>query len=971
VKPQLPAPVNWQDFEDLCFDLWREIWRDPNTQKHGRLGQPQAGVDIFGRPNRSKKWAGVQCKGKDNYTAKRLTARELREEVKKAKRFRPALSEYAIATTAPRDAKTQELARQITEEHQMQRLFSVNVYGWEDIVDRLLSFPQLYGTYCKRLGVPTDPLIAPSRLPHTGDLLFGRGEQLKQLDEAWEDPSKHIISLVAWGGVGKTALVKHWLGRMSADNYRGAERVFDWSFYSQGTSDKAASADQFIDAALRFFEDPDPTQGDPFQKGERLGGLVASFKSLLVLDGLEPLQYPLGPMDGQIKDPALRTLINYLAAKNPGLCLITTRREISGIGHLKNTTAPRIELLHLSSEAGAELLAGLGVKGTDEERQTASRGFDGHPLALTLLGTYLAEVYDGDVSRWRDVPLLTDDQKQGRHARRVLKSYEKWMLGNPSWWKKLRKGLSRTGLMGYEPTLGEQAWSVLRLMGYFARPAKETEINALLCKPPINGLTDSVADLDWESCQRILAKLRRLHLLNDIKRTIPIDIDPEGIDAHPLVREYLTEDLRNRFPSAWKEGNRRLYEHLRGTREDRPKTPWEMTKYYQAIAHAGFAEQQRDAFNDVYMPCIRQRRDTAYNTDSLRAFGDDYGALTSFLEYPLQVVSKLDEHSSFILGEIGFDLRALGRLDEAIEAMKAALKADEKKRDFVNAPAQAAILSHTYLIRGLIREAITFADKGVELAAEKRFLRMLNIANRADARHHAGEIDQALQDFAEAERLSFALFDTPLRSLLGCRYCDCLLSTGRHADVLRRTEATLRWDQYGGYALDKLSTEEWQNLCHDLQVRGTVLPLALNHLVRCRALLQEFESGGAESTLRAAKVELEQSSQGLLKAEARHELPRGLLINAELLRLDKNFDAARRKLWETLSIVVDGKMKLYEADVHLQFAWLALSEKNPTGAAESLGKLRWLVKEFDYRRLIPAANEIESRLANLVANLSG
>ena len=36
-------------FESLCLDLWKEIWQDASTQKHGRRGQRQDGVDIFGR----------------------------------------------------------------------------------------------------------------------------------------------------------------------------------------------------------------------------------------------------------------------------------------------------------------------------------------------------------------------------------------------------------------------------------------------------------------------------------------------------------------------------------------------------------------------------------------------------------------------------------------------------------------------------------------------------------------------------------------------------------------------------------------------------------------------------------------------------------------------------------------------------------------------------------------------------------
>jgi hypothetical protein len=104
--------------------------------------------------------------------------------------------------------------------------------------------------------------ISVARLPVSGPDLFGRNAELQRLDEAWENPNTNIISFVAWGGVGKTALVNHWLKqRMARDNYRGAERVYGWSFYSQGTSERAASADLFIDQALRWFGDADPTLG--------------------------------------------------------------------------------------------------------------------------------------------------------------------------------------------------------------------------------------------------------------------------------------------------------------------------------------------------------------------------------------------------------------------------------------------------------------------------------------------------------------------------------------------------------------------------------------------------------------------------------------------------------------------------------------------------------------------------------------
>ena len=114
------------------------------------------------------------------------------------------------------------------------------------------------------------------------------------------------MSLVAWGGVGKSALVNGWLNRLAADNYRGATHVYGWSFYSQGArEDSQTSADQFIAAALKWFGDPDPTQGSPWDKGERLAALIKQSRTLLILDGLEPLQAPPPIETGRSERPGI------------------------------------------------------------------------------------------------------------------------------------------------------------------------------------------------------------------------------------------------------------------------------------------------------------------------------------------------------------------------------------------------------------------------------------------------------------------------------------------------------------------------------------------------------------------------------------------------------------------------------------------------------------------------------------------
>src|SRR4029077_11836254 len=130
--------------------------------------------------------------------------------------------------------------------------------------------------------------ISVARLPVTGSQVFGREEDIAFLDDAWANRAVNLVTIVAWAGVGKSTLVNHWLRRMATDHYCSAELVFGWSFYRQGTSWRASSADEFLDAALGWFGDPDPRLGTAWAKGERLAKLVAHRRTLLVLDGLEP-----------------------------------------------------------------------------------------------------------------------------------------------------------------------------------------------------------------------------------------------------------------------------------------------------------------------------------------------------------------------------------------------------------------------------------------------------------------------------------------------------------------------------------------------------------------------------------------------------------------------------------------------------------------------------------------------------------
>ena len=444
--------------------------------------------------------------------------------------------------------------------------------------------------------------ISVARLPVTGNDVFGREEDIAFLDAAWANQRVNVVSIIAWAGVGKSTLVNYWLRRIAAEDYRSVELVFGWSFYRQGTSGQSSSADEFVDAALAWFGDPDPRIGTAWEKGERLAKLIAHRQTLLVLDGLEPLQNPPGPQEGRLREPSLQALLRELAAFNTGLCVVTTRLPVADIAEHEGTSALRRDLEQLPGNAGGKLLRALGVKGNEADLRTASDEFHGHCLALTLLGSYLTDAYDGDIRCCREVSKrLAHDVRQGVHARKVMESYQTWF--------------------GEGPEL-----SILRMLGLFDRPADEKALGALLKSPAIPGLTESLTDLSPTELRAIFGRLRRARLLAGEDPH-----NPGHLDTHPLVREYFGEQLRSQLTEAWTECNQRLFCYYRALAPQLPESLRDMEPLFLAVICGCNAGLYREALHEVYLPRI-QRGNVSFAANVLGARGALLPVLAHFFE---------------------------------------------------------------------------------------------------------------------------------------------------------------------------------------------------------------------------------------------------------------------------------------------------------------------------------------------------
>ena len=87
--------------------------------------------------------------------------------------------------------------------------------------------------------------------------------------------------------------------------------------------------------------------------------MIRQQRTLLMLDGVEPLQEPPGPLAGKLKDPGLAALLKGLAAANPGLCVVTTRESITNLSSFQQT-APQLPLEELSPGLGSAGPVGPG-----------------------------------------------------------------------------------------------------------------------------------------------------------------------------------------------------------------------------------------------------------------------------------------------------------------------------------------------------------------------------------------------------------------------------------------------------------------------------------------------------------------------------------------------------------------------------------------------------------------------------------
>ncbi len=477
---------------------------------------------------------------------------------------------------------------------------------------------------------PTDlPFIDITALPDPvdPDLFEGREEPIQNLDGYWADPTTTIVPIVAFGGVGKSALVWHWVRKLPRD-VTVCRQMFAWSFYSQGQGDYEKDSTKFLNAVrehllrcLSFWPVPNGETFDltpvaanaPQRLARELARAFASVGGLLILDGLEPMQNPDVVEGGSPKDLGLKVFLRTLRddlTTRPNLprrlLLLTTRWAIGGLREPSEGGVPNgireLRLENLTPAQGSRLLrnardprdrmkklhfgsrTAMDLPVVEEAFRATSVQQGGHALSLVLLASYIFRRHDGDLANKSDLDEFSLDEKDTAHkyARRMIRCYDEKLFNDPE----------RTS------PLFKTCRHVLLLLGLFDRPALSRHLDLLRQTGESQHFFANISRHDFTSAVEELISLRFLNSGTQAGSTL---------DTHPLIREYFSRRFREEAPAAWVAAHGILYEAL-GSRarglKSLPESVDDLEPVFQAVVHGCRAGRQKDVLDTIYVPII-------------------------------------------------------------------------------------------------------------------------------------------------------------------------------------------------------------------------------------------------------------------------------------------------------------------------------------------------------------------------------
>lgn len=782
--------------------------------------------------------------------------------------------------------------------------------------------------YDSKLIEPSNILISPSRLPVKNDFFYGREEELQYLHDIWDNGSANIVSIEAWGGVGKTALVSKWRSEMINASTNRAEIIFDWSFYSQGIIDnRPVTADAFFYEAFKWFGIEEI--GSTKDKGEELALLVRKKKSIIILDGMEALQHTddFIAKRGEIKDYSLKVFLSMLSDYNPGLCVITTRKQIPFLNSNYNDTCKIVKLSHFDLKQSKDIVQRYKINGNDSSIDTICRKYEGHALSLNLVCIYIRDALDCNADRFvaQNIDNIGCLEEK---IDRIMRFYKKWFND-------------------------EIKVQILHLLSLFDRPTKQNEFNFMLEGSEILGVTNELSHLTSYEISKNVRSLRQLSLLREF------ELENESyLDIHPIIREYFKKELQNTYPLSFKKANNRLFNYFSICANKNTNSKEQMNLWFRAIYHGCLAERYEEIFDHIYMKHIKQDE----IIDDARKLGGNstnINAISGFFSEPwTKIKGDLDDDKkSLIFAEASFALRSKGLIVDAIAPLKQAYIIEKERKNYEEAAMQAGNLSELYLAIGRISEALMYADEGITIAEKSNVVwrhYWIQLAKKADILSKIGRIDFSVAFYRQAESVQ-KFFDKESQRLYGVlafKKLDSYLTVLEDAILvphrlgIKKVEKGDNVENLG--QLDNYRSQVNIALEHDLNY-NRILHLALDNLIIAR--IEILEQVILKNSLNKKMIQsLVDAVEGLYQSGRVEYIPYGLLTCSRYWHLINNKINMSKSITETQELIYNLDFKFFEVDLMVEKTYYNILNMDFGNAIPDLDLAISKCKEIQYKR---------------------
>ena len=780
--------------------------------------------------------------------------------------------------------------------------------------------------------------------------IIGRYAEAAILLEAMRASSgTNIVCFYGPAGIGKSAIINEWLEFSVKTTKPDADQTYAYSFFGQGEEGATVSASDFINRLCLKFGHRPQLEDTSEEIGRALGRLIRNKSIILVLDGLEPLQYDHNVEEGRIRDPGLAALLAALAERNKGLCVITSRIPIPELQIFGDPNVRTSEVKPLSLEDATKVLQRYCLNNHPIELSNTWNAIWQDTLALNLLGQY-TEYYENGI--------LAD-------ALQALPQDPVPHVDSP---------VPRI-LQAFEQRLSPNGKSVMYLIGLFSRPAT---IGALaeLRQSNMEALAKFVeplqTDVEWKKAVVELQQVGLLYAPSSSPQRINT-IGEQAIDTHPSIREYFAKRMRDLEREAiWRQGHECLFEYYCNkiaeikadeTFDNTNVNAKRLTYAYLALSHGCHSGQYGKAF-DLYIEEIRRDKEH-YSWKKKGAVSEDLAALMPFYKARwTTLVGNADLRSDarvLILKQTGLYLGAMGLMDKAEEPQRIALRTAELDGLWNMAADAARNLSELYQITGHLARAHVFAVHSI--SAAEQMLWDHGKGREYELYKNYAALGAVLLDKGNQMGAANA-FEASLhwqKEAGGwARFLDTMIPDGRDNLTIASCYADFRYGEYlietGQTPAAERLADEWYRHANSA---GYLMAIALSRLLQCevKSCSNEINDWYLAWDYAGDVVDYFQQANTL------HHLPRGYLARAKAYTRLGEHNLALSDVESALQLCLHGGFKLLQADCLLEQAKIFMSLGGEEQRMEqAVQDASILIRECQYHRRLESAQELQGKL---------